>query len=81
MDYIPQTQQAPLPATTYELKTDVTGKPPPKRDAVILTLPTGQKAKVPHAPNPNCRKCKGRGYMGRDIKSGNILFCRKCYNE
>jgi hypothetical protein len=81
MDYTPQQPQQQVAAPVYELKTDVTGKPPPKRDPVILTLPTGQKAKVPHAPNPKCRKCKGRGYVGRDIKSGNILFCGKCYHE
>ena len=83
MDYTPQTQQAPAPAPIYELKTDVTGKEPPKRGITIITTSTGKKAKVPYPPNPKCtqKHCHGRGYVGVDTKTGNILFCGKCFDH
>jgi hypothetical protein len=39
----------------------------------------GRPFRVPHLPKANCKKCLGRGYIGYETASGNIIPCRKCY--
>jgi hypothetical protein len=93
MDYIPTVQTSPPAAPvapSYELKTDVTGKPPPKRGPQILKAvkpyeEDGEKKnkilefKVPYPPKPNCKYCYGRGYIGFEADTEEIVPCRKCY--
>lgn len=88
MDFTPKpTEQKPTPPPTYELKKDVTGKPAPKRGAqVLFAYKQNEKKetvkvqfKVPMAPQAKCKKCLGRGYIGFEARSGNIIPCRKCY--
>jgi len=91
MDYIPQTIPQPQPSQpsqpTYELKKDVTGKPPEKRGPQELTAirmdRDGKQVKfqfkVPYPPKSKCKKCYGRGYIGFDAHTGNVFPCRKCY--
>ena len=88
MEYIPQVPQQPAPAApVYELKKDVTGKPPEKRGPQILTATHNDKDgkevkfqfKVPYPPKSSCKICYGRGYIGWDIKTGAVFPCRKCY--
>jgi hypothetical protein len=80
MDYTPPTAKAPEPLKpVYELTTDVTGKPPPKRGPTIIKDLKGNAMKMPYAPKPNCKKCYGRGYIGTDPRTNAILLCKKCY--
>ena len=80
MDYIPKppTQQPP-PPPTYELKKDVSGKPVIHRGPQVLTNSKGKKFNVPFPPNPNCKKCYGRGYIGYNAKTSIMIPCKKCY--
>jgi hypothetical protein len=91
MEYTPQAPKQPEPPKPiYELKKDVTGKPPPVRGP--QTIPVVKyvkvdgkeqrqevKIQVPHAPKSNCKKCHGRGYIGFESKSGNFIPCVKCF--
>ena len=83
MDYTPPVpQQSVAPPPTYELKKDVTGKPTPKRGVQIIKDNRGNEFKVPFLPNPKCKRCKGRGYVGHmDINTSMIglIVCLKCY--
>lgn len=86
--YTPQQPQAaPVPSPQYELKTDVTGESPPVRGEIFIEVLVPDKnnarqkvkVRVPQLPNPRCKLCYGKGYVGFEIKSQKILFCHKCY--
>ena len=86
--YEPKPQAAlPTPPPQYELKKDVTGKPPVARGMQILKAtredaegkPITLEIKVPWPPKPKCNACYGRGYIGVDLKKGNLVACHKCY--
>lgn len=80
LEYIPQQpKQQPVPAPTYELKKDVTGKPIPKLGLQILKDTRGRQFKVSHPPKDNCKKCLGKGYVGIEVKTDTVLLCPKCY--
>lgn len=88
MDYIPQTPPSqPAPQPTYELKKDVTGNPPEPRGPQMMIAMTqdenGNQQKVqfrvPYPPKKNCKKCYGRGYIGFNTQTGNVIGCLKCY--
>ena len=79
MDYTPKLVEQPAPKPEYVLVDDVTGDPPPKRGPQVLTLPGGKQIKVPHAPKSNCKKCYGRGFIGINKITDEIVVCRKCY--
>ncbi len=90
MDYTPQQPQQKPQEPTYELKKDVTGKPPPARGPqtikVVKYVEVDGKeqkqeieVKVPFAPKAHCKKCHGRGYLGFVAKTGQIIPCVKCF--
>ncbi len=89
MDYTPSQPQQQAPQVTYELKKDVTGKPPPERglqliSAVRYIKQDGKEVKhtinvrVPHKPKSNCKVCYGRGYKGWTADD-QVIACPKCY--
>jgi len=86
--YEPKPQAAPpQPAPQYELKKDVTGKPPVQRGMQVLKAirqdAEGKditlELKVPWPPKPKCNECYGRGYVGVDLKKGGLVSCHRCY--
>lgn len=86
--YTPQQPRvAPPPPPQYELKTDVTGEPPPVRGAIFIEVlipdknngRTKVKVQVPNMPNKSCKLCYGKGYVGFETKSQKVLFCHKCF--
>lgn len=80
IDYTPQQPKPQAPAAPeYALVEDVTGKPAPKRGAQVLLDTKGHAMKVPFSPKPKCKRCYGRGYVGNDAKTGDMIVCRKCY--
>lgn len=92
MDYTPKQPNQPAPSQpTYELKKDVTGKPPPKRGPQTITAvryvkqedgtetKQTQEIKVPYEPNPKCKRCYGRGYIGWVANTNQIIPCMKCF--
>lgn len=34
---------------------------------------------VPYKPKPKCKKCFGRGRLGKDVINGGLIACTKCY--
>lgn len=74
----PVPQAPPAPAAQYDLKETVAGKPV-NRDPVVLQDSFGNKLRAPHPPKPGCKKCYGRGFLGTDMKTNQMLPCRKCY--
>ena len=36
---------------------------------------------VPYSPNPKCKKCYGRGYLGLNVIMGGVILCPKCYSK
>ena len=79
MEYTPPQAQASTEKPSYELKTDITGKEPPKRGPITIKDLKGNEFRVPYRPKKNCAKCYGRGYIGNDPKSGEMLICKRCY--
>jgi hypothetical protein len=79
MEYTPTPPQVQAPKPEYVLVDDVTGKPPPVRGPQVLVDSKGRKFKVPFAPVKGCKKCYGRGYIGFEAKSGDLIICKKCY--
>lgn len=66
----------------YELLNTVIGKPvppPPPVKSVILEDKDGNKLRAPYPPKSNCKTCYGRGFVGKDVQSNQLLPCRKCY--
>lgn len=92
MEYTPQAPKQPEPPKpTYVLVNDVTGKPPPVRGPQTIKVVKyvevdGKQQRqevnmqVPYAPKANCKKCHGRGYIGFESKSGNVIPCVKCFH-
>ena len=62
----------------YELQQDVTGKFE-KKEPVILEDTRGNKLRSPWAPKKNCKRCYGRGYVGLNVATNEMIPCRKCY--
>lgn len=79
MEYIPKETSQAVPPPTYELAKDVTGKPPVQRAGKVLVDKAGNKVQLPYPPKSNCKKCRGLGYLGTDVKSGRFIICKKCY--
>ena len=80
MDYIPQQPPAvKQPPTEYVLVDDVTHKAPVKRGPQVMPDSKGNNFEVPYAPNPKCKKCYGRAYIGYETKSQLVILCHKCY--
>lgn len=85
-----QPKAAPVPPPQYQLKTDVSGEAPPTRGPLFIEILVPDKknggrmkvkAQVPRLPNPKCKLCRGKGYVGFDIKSENVIFCHKCFGK
>ena len=87
MEYTPTPQQPSAPQVEYELKKDVSGEGPVKRGPQVINIirynEKNEKqvlpVKMPYAPKPKCHTCKGRGYIGIDLKTGRVVICKKCY--
>jgi hypothetical protein len=80
MDYIP-VQPKPVAETKpeYTLVEDVTKQAPPRRGIQVLSDGKGKQLRAPYPPKVNCKKCYGRGYIGIDTSTGELMPCRKCY--
>lgn len=77
----PKPQETP-PPPEYTLVKDGTGKDPIKRGVQILTDTKGRSFKVPRPPNPKCKKCRGRGWIGYDVRNeGKTILCGKCFPD
>lgn len=68
----------------YTLEKTVTGKvkpkaETPKQEPVVLEDAEGNKLHAPWAPKENCKRCYGRGFIGKDAKTNELIPCRKCY--
>lgn len=52
-----------------------------KPEPVELTIKdmSGNEIVVPFLPNPKCKKCFGRGYIGRNVLRDLPVLCPKCY--
>lgn len=79
MDYTPKQAEQKVPAPAYALVKDVTGKPAPKRGVQTLPDSKGRVFKVPYPPKSNCKKCNGRGFVGLDVKTQEVVVCKKCF--
>lgn len=62
----------------YTLETSVTGKHV-RKEPVVLEDKAGNRLKAPWSPNKNCKRCFGRGFVGKDSKTNELIPCRKCY--
>jgi len=77
--YEPQAAPAPPPAPVqYDLQQTVTGKYE-KKEPIILQDTFGNKLRAPWAPKKGCKRCYGRGFVGTDEKTNEMIPCRKCY--
>jgi hypothetical protein len=90
LEYTPTSpKQQPAPKSEFVLVNDLTGKPLPKRGPQILKAVHQDKDgksvnvdfKVPYPPRPNCKQCRGRGYIGFVVEGGErrLNLCQKCY--
>ena len=65
---------------TYTLNTD-------KTPNVVSTEPIkledteGNFLMAPYPPNKKCKKCFGRGYLGKDVLKNELIPCYKCYSK
>jgi len=66
------------PNVEYNLESSIVGKIE-KKTPVVLQDTEGNKLNAPWAPNPNCKKCYGRGFVGRELDTSVLIPCRKCY--
>ena len=66
------------PKIEYELEKTVAGVVE-KKIPVVLEDKDGNKLRAPWAPKKNCKKCFGRGFIGRDSETQELIPCRKCY--
>lgn len=62
----------------YTLEKTVTGTPNPT-GPVELHDTQGNKLRAPWPPKKNCKRCYGRGFVGRDSQTNQLVPCRKCY--
>lgn len=69
------------PQTEYKLVRTLTGNPvaPKPNGPVILEDKEGNKLRAPYPPRASCKSCYGRGFIGKDVKTNQLLPCRKCY--
>lgn len=68
----------------YTLEKTVTGKvqpkkEEPKKEPVILEDAEGNKLRAPWPPKKTCKRCYGRGFIGKDANTNELIPCRKCY--
>lgn len=76
LEYIPQAPAQPASDVKYALVEDVSGKPSTKE----LTFPDGSVSfKVHKSPNKKCKKCHGRGFVGKNSIANTLILCHKCY--
>ena len=66
------------PKVEYKLEQTIIGKPG-KPTPVILEDKLGNKLRAPWAPNKKCKRCYGRGFVGLDAHTTELIPCRKCY--
>ena len=45
----------------------------------VLEDKEGNKLLAPYKPNKKCKKCFGRGWLGKDVINGGLIVCYKCY--
>lgn len=50
-----------------------------EREVVALLPSVVKGVKVPWEPAPNCKKCYGKGVVGKDLVTGAPILCSKCY--
>lgn len=67
----------------YELKKTVTGDitEPKKQEKYVMDDGRGHILEAPHAPNPKCNKCAGRGYVALNVTRNHLIPCKKCYKR
>jgi len=65
----------------YTLESTVVGKPKPPepKGPVVLEDKEGNKLRAPWPPKKNCKRCYGRGFVGKDSATNELIPCRKCY--
>ena len=66
------------PQVEYELTDALTGKAE-RKEPVVLEDTEGNKLKAPWAPNKKCKRCYGRGFVGKNSETNELIPCRKCY--
>jgi hypothetical protein len=76
--YEPAPQQAPQAPSQYQLETTLTGKVD-RKEPVVLEDKEGNKLRAPWAPKASCKKCYGRGFVGKNSTTKELIPCRKCY--
>ena len=76
--YTPPQPAAPAAPVQYQLETTVVGKPVPT-GPTVLQDGNGNKLRAPWPPKKNCKRCYGRGFVGLDTQSNELIPCRKCY--
>ncbi len=37
---------------------------------------SGKWATIERRPNPGCKRCHGRGWIGKDVNTGKVIKCR-----
>ena len=81
MDYTPQQSNTKpnAPSPTYELVQDASKLPPIRRGPQTLKDTRGREFKVPFPPNNKCKKCYGRGFIGINVKTNEVVICKRCY--
>ena len=45
-------------------------------DELQKAMHTGNWVQLARLPNPNCKRCYGRGHVGRDVSTGLYVPCR-----
>jgi hypothetical protein len=65
------------PKPEYTLVKDVIGNPNDRKPTKLKIFEVDYD--VPYPPKKNCKKCFGRGYIGKDALTNSIYFCKKCY--
>lgn len=86
------TEQPQPPQPTYELVSTVVGKPKPRvmgpqtlkavryeKNEKNEDVKVETEFKVPFPPKKGCKRCSGRGYVGFDTFSKELLICKKCF--
>lgn len=63
----------------YTLEKTVAGKPVERQEPVVLEDKEGNKLRAPYPPKKNCKRCHGRGFVGKDASTRELIPCRKCY--
>lgn len=61
----------------YVLVDDVTGR----SEAKPIIKAYDFEIQVPRSPNPKCKKCYGKGFIGKNEKTGKPILCHKCYKN